>query len=279
MTASGETEAIARDRGGGPSVLWQIIRDRRVAFVASLVLMGIIWQILATAGGLEEVISTPAAIGALGYELVQNGELYSNVSVTLGRTLLGMVLTTILGTGMGILAGRTDFWRGVFQDYIVAGLAMPSLLAAIFAAIWFGGTSDLAPAAAASLLSFPFLAQNVWKGVENIDQDLLKMSKSFDVSATRTTRRVVIWSVLPQWFSGMRNAFSIAWKIVALTEFVGGAEGVGFKIGEALGLFSMTGVLTWTLAFSAVVIVVEYGAFRVVERRLFKWRRKSSLGL
>jgi ABC-type nitrate/sulfonate/bicarbonate transport system permease component len=260
-------------------VLWQIIRDRRVAFVASLVLMGIIWQILATAGGLEEVISTPAAIGALGYELVQNGELYSNVSVTLGRTLLGMVLTTILGTGMGILAGRTDFWRGVFQDYIVAGLAMPSLLAAIFAAIWFGGTSDLAPAAAASLLSFPFLAQNVWKGVENIDQDLLKMSKSFDVSATRTTRRVVIWSVLPQWFSGMRNAFSIAWKIVALTEFVGGAEGVGFKIGEALGLFSMTGVLTWTLAFSAVVIVVEYGAFRVVERRLFKWRRKSSLGL
>lgn len=276
MTTSSKT--ITREVSPGEPLLWRLIKNRRFAFVASLVLLGLAWQAISVGLGLQEIMSTPVAVGALAYELLLNGELVGNMASTLIRTLLGMILTTILGTGIGILAGRTDFWRGVFQDYIVAGLAMPSLLAAIFAAIWFGGTSNTAPAAAASLLAFPFLAQNVWKAVENIDQNLLKMSRSFDVSSTRIAGRVVLWSVLPEWFSGMRNAFSIAWKIVTLAEFVGGARGVGFKIGEALGLYSMTGVLTWTLAFSAVVIFVEFGIFRVVENRLFDWRRESSLG-
>ncbi|MDX1744772.1 MAG: ABC transporter permease subunit [Halobacteriales archaeon] len=255
-----------------------LLGDRRVVFVVSLLIGGIVWQVLGTFVIDPEVISTPRIVAIESYDLLVSGVLVEHMGLTLRRTLLAMLVTTTVGSVVGLLAGWNEFWRHMLQDYIIVGLAMPSLLAAVFAAMWFG-TSDLTPTVAGTLLGFPFLAQNVKNAVENLDAELVDMSKAFDVSRDRYVRRTVVMSVLPAWFSGMRNAFTVTWKIVTVAEFVGIPNGVGFKIAESFQLFSMEGVLAWTLTFSVVIIAIEFAVFESVERRVFDWRSGGKIGL
>lgn len=274
MATEGQSDTTMRLEGASTGA--SILGDRRFAFVASLVIGSVAWQLIGMFVIDPELISTPVLIVEETIRLFNEDLLVHNMWLTLQRTFYAMVVTIIVGTVVGLLAGWNEFWRGALQDYILTGLSAPTLLAAIFAAIWFG-TSPLTPIVAASILSFPFLAQNVKEAVENLDADLVEMSQSFDVSRDRYVRRVVIMAVLPEWFSGMRNAFTVAWKIVTIAEFVGFSNGVGFHIVRSFELFSMSGVLAWTLSFSLIIIAIEFALFEPIERRIFSWRRESTM--
>jgi ABC-type nitrate/sulfonate/bicarbonate transport system permease component len=133
------------------------------------------------------------------------------------------------------------------------------------------------PTVAATLIAFPFLTQNVYEGTKDIDSKLIEMSKSFDISRDRVVRRIVFQSILPEWFGGIRYAFAIAWKITALAELVAAESGVGFMIEKQLQLLSLSGVMAWTLLFTALMMLVEYGVFQPIERWMFEWREDSAM--
>jgi ABC-type nitrate/sulfonate/bicarbonate transport system permease component len=172
--------------------------------------------------------------------------------------------------------GISDFWEKALQDYIIIGLALPSLFAAVFAAMWFG-ISDVTPMVASAVIAFPFLAQNVYEAVKDIDQRLLQMSSSFGVSRNRVIRRVVVQSVMPSFFAGARYAFSVCWKITTLAELVAAENGIGFMIEAQLQQRSVTGIITWTVLFTLVILILEYGILQRIEQRVFDWRANSEI--
>jgi len=275
MTAA-ETSRFAA-KGAWKLALQKLFRDSRFAFVASLTVGALIWQLLATTILSPDTISTPILILTETYALFQEGVLVPNVLLTLKRTFYAMIVTMVVGTVLGVLVGWNDFWQYMLQDYILVGLGLPTLLAAVFAAIIFG-PNPATPTLAGTLLAFPFLAQNVKNAIEDIDAELIEMSSSFDVSRRRVFWRVIVMSILPEWFSGMRNAYTVTWKIVTVAEFVSFTNGVGFYIGESIGLFSMEAVLAWTFSFSIIIIAIEYAVFQTVENYVFDWREEVSLG-
>ena len=277
MSATEEARA-SRERLSRRTIA-MLIDDSRVAFVSSLAVGALLWQALGTFVIDPDLISTPARVVAEMYALhAEEALLLPNMYVTLERTFFAMIVTTVIGTGIGILAGWNEFTRSMFQDYILVGLGMPTLLAAVFATIWFG-PDPITPTIAGAMLAFPFLALNVKNAVEDIDADLVEMSRSFNVSRQRAFRRLIVMSVLPEWFSGMRNAYTVTWKIVTVAEFVAFSNGVGFYIAESVGLFSMDAVLAWTFSFSLIIIALEYAIFQTVERRVFAWRQEGRIGV
>jgi ABC-type nitrate/sulfonate/bicarbonate transport system permease component len=245
-------------------------------FLQSVVVLAIVWWFIATVFNATDVISSPLLVGVELFDIIESGEWVRHVTDTTRRVLYGFILTTIIGTILGMLMGWSDFWERALQDYIAVGLALPSLFSAIFAAMWFG-VSDITPMIAAALIAFPFLTQNVYEGMQNADQRLVEMSKSFDVSRPRLIRRVVVDSVLPEWFAGIRYAFALSWKITTLAELVSAESGIGFMIEQELQLLSLTGVLAWTLLFTILMLFFEYGILQPIENRMFDWREDSSV--
>jgi ABC-type nitrate/sulfonate/bicarbonate transport system permease component len=254
-----------------------VVADPRVVFVESIVVLAVVWWVVATAFDATEVISSPALVGLELSALLASGEWVPHMVDTTRRVVYGFVLTVLVGTVIGVGMGWSDTWKRALQDYIAVGLALPSLFSAIFAAMWFG-VSDVTPMVAAALISFPFLTQNVYEGVQGVDRDLVEMSQSFGVSRERVVRRVVLQSILPEWFGGVRYAFALCWKITALAELVAAESGIGYMIETQLNLFSLSGVLAWTALFTALMLVVEYGVLQPVENRMFGWREDSSIG-
>lgn len=257
-----------------PSVL---IDQPQVVFVESLVAIVAVWTLVAYGLGLEGTISSPLLVGESMYELLLSGDWVKDVATSFRRVMYGFVLTVVVGTIVGVTMGWSSFWETALKDYVVVGMALPSLFAAVFAAMWFGFT-DLTPTVAAAIISFPFLTQNVYEGMKDLDGRLVSMSWSFDVSRRRVIRRVVIPSVLPEWFAGARYAFAISFKIVTLAELIISDVGIGFRIEEQLNLLSITGVLTWTFYFTIIIMIAEYGVFRQIEKRIFDWREETSIG-
>ena len=255
-----------------------LYENERVVFLESLLLIVVVWSASAHAVELTDTISTPTAVGIETYELLVSMKWIPHMVATLRRVLYAFVLTVVVGTSTGLLMGLSDFWEDALGDYVSVSLALPSLFAAVFAAMWFG-VSDITPMVAGALIAFPYISHNVYEAAENIDQKLFEMSASFGVSRRRTVRRVVLSSILPEWFAGVRYAFAISWKITTLAELVAANNGIGYVIGVQMRTLSFEGILAWTILFVVVMLVVEYWVFQQIERRVFEWRQQEMIGL
>jgi ABC-type nitrate/sulfonate/bicarbonate transport system permease component len=269
MSTSGAT--------GLSTITKPLVTNSKMVFIQSIGLIMLLWWITATLLGLEEIISSPVLVTQSMSELLQSGIWVEHLSDTFRRVMYGFVLTMFVGTLIGVAMGMSKFWEKVLQDYVTVGLALPSLFAAVFAAMWFG-VSDITPMVAAAAISFPFVAQEVYEAVKDIDNSLLQMSSAFNISRNRSIRRIIVQSILPQWFGGARYGFASCWKITTLAELVAAQSGIGFMIQFEMKRLSITGVLTWTILFTIVMLGLEYGLLRQIEKRAFDWRETETIG-
>jgi len=253
-----------------------LLREPKLVFIQSLIIFTVLWWILSAVFGFEQSISSPELVAFELREIISGGGWVEHLTASLLRVGYALVFTVVIGTAIGILVGVSEFWEAALQDYITIGLAFPSIFAVVFAAMLLGIT-DLTPTVASAVIAFPFLAQNVYEGIKNIDPKLIEMSSSFGVSRYYTIRQVVINSILPQFFSGVRYSFALCWKIVVLSEFVTTTNGLGWVIRSELNAVSLTGVIAWTLLITGVILIVEYGIFQQFEKRMFSWRQSSQL--
>ena len=88
----------------------------------------------------------------------------------------------------------------------------------------------------------------------------------------RRLRLVAVPQLMPFLLAASRTGLSLIWKIVLVFEVLGSDGGVGFRISVFFQFFDITGILAYTLAFAAVVLVVEAWVLRPLERRLTGWR-------
>ena len=77
---------------------------------------------------------------------------------------------------------------------------------------------------------------------------------------------------MPYVLAAARSGLSLVWKIVLVFEVLGSDGGVGFRVSVFFQFFDMAGILAYTVAFIAVVLAIEYGVLRPLERRVLAWR-------
>lgn len=252
----------------------KLLKDQ--VFIAAIVTLAVVWAVASHGLGLVDTISSPEIVVEEMIAIAASGELVYNVAQSLWHIAIGFVVAMIVGTTLGVLMGMRPFWGKVFRPYIAVGLALPPLFAVVFPAMWFGPGLETVVAAGA-ISAFPFFARNVYAGINDIDTDLVVMSKSFGVSRGRTVRRIVLQSVMPEWIAGARYSLALCWKVVIFAEFLLGDTGVGARIGNQMEILSISGVLAWTLLFVIAYMVIEYGILQQIESRVFVWRDDTSL--
>lgn len=257
-----------------------MIESRQVVFVESIVIVILAWQFIYMIWpAYADAFTSPILVAGEFWHLVADRSdlLQQHLAATLYHVAYGFGVTVLLGTVLGLALGWSEFWERAFSDYLTIGLAMPSLFAAIFAAMWFG-IGDATPMVASVIIAFPFLAVNVYEGVKTLDNDLIQMSRSFDISTQRTIRHLIIPGVLPSWFAGLRYAVALSWKISNLAEFIASGQGIGFMIRYHMEHLRLTEMMAWVLFFIGFILFVEYGVFAQLEKRLFEWRQEVSIG-
>lgn len=204
--------------------------------------------------------------GLVGYHLY----------TTLLRVSGGLVLAMAIGILIGVVMGVSRTAAKFLDMWVMIGLAIPSLCYALVCFIWFGLNEGSAILAIA-ITGAPSIAINIWEGVKNVDNRLVKMAEAYEASKLQILWHVLVPQIFPYIVASLRFGLGVIWKITVLIELIGRPNGVGFQLFYWYQLADMEQVLAWTMLFTLVMVAIEYLIIQRIERRLFVWRQEVKI--
>jgi ABC-type nitrate/sulfonate/bicarbonate transport system permease component len=197
--------------------------------------------------------------------------LYEQFGVSIFRLTVGFLISMIVGTVLGLAMGLSKSVDAFFHDWVMAILAMPALVWALFLSIVFGFTNT-GPILTVILAGIPFVIVNVREGVRNTPKELIDMARSFEVPQGKITRHVLLPSLMPFFFAAIRYAYSIGWKGLVIAEVFGSQVGMGWTIKFWYDAHRAHGVIGYAIFFILFAMTLEKLVFDPLARRTFKWR-------
>ena len=251
-----------------------------VQLIAFLILLAI-WQYLTVASdrvpSIEKVISFMATeISGGSHGGVLTGEFWGPLGLSLQRYAIGLAIGIPVGVVLGLLLGASRWVRGLLNDTTLVLLALPAVVWAFLASLWFGLTST-APIVAVVLTAIPFVAINFSSGVRSIDPALVEMSKSYKVSRRNQVVDLLLGGTLPNAFTGVRLAITTGWNSLLIVEWFGATAGVGWRARFWYDALRYPGFVGWIFLFVLVITVLDRLVLRRLERHAFQWNQKPTL--
>lgn len=246
-------------------------RYRTVAIrgLSVVILLGLWWFI----ASFFEPIVFPGPMPVLleMANIVRHERFLFHLSRTLFRVLGAFVVALLLASSIGILMGVDETAEQFFETFVLVGLTVPALAVSIIVLL-IVGFNEAAGILAIVIVISPPMTQNVWEGTKNLDPDLLKMGQVFRADRRMMLVDVILPQLAPYLLAATRFGLGIGWKIAVIVEWIGLGNGIGQKLRDAFDLFSLTGVIAWTLSFVFVMAVIEFLVIKQIEARLTRWQ-------
>jgi NitT/TauT family transport system permease protein len=198
---------------------------------------------------------------------------YLVVWVTLVRIIEGVVICMVIGTALGLLMGRERNVEAFFDSWIMVLLTFPAICWAFLSVLWFG-LSDIGPILTIILIVFPFVTMNIWEGTKAVEKGLIDMATVYKANRSLMIRKVIIPQLMPFFFSALRIALSLSWKIALVGEAFGVGSGVGQKLIYWFEDTRVDMMLAWGVSFMIFMVAIDLIVFRLWEKRTFAWRHK-----
>ncbi|WP_232962603.1 ABC transporter permease [Paracoccus tegillarcae] len=234
-----------------------------------------VWTVASQLTERPHTLPAPWVVASRIWSLAASGELWFHAGMTLMRVLASFVIAMAVGIAIGLWMGRSrgaDQWM---NPLLVIALNIPALVTIVLAYIWIG-LNEVAAIAAVALNKIPVVTVMLREGTRALRPDLDDMSAAFRMTPVARLRHVVLPQLAPHIAAAARAGISLIWKIVLVVEFLGRSNGVGFKIHLLFSSFDVAGVLAWSLAFVAVMLLIDLAILRPWEARANRWRRDEA---
>src|SRR5215813_9737322 len=258
---------------GAQRPLWQ--RRPLIIHLVSVLFMLLVWQVIARFFP-PTLLPGPLPVFQRVWEILASGQFVFHMSQTLLRVVAGFLLAFLVSIALGIFMGVSRFAEHFFEPEIVVGLTIPSLAWSVIALMWFG-IGELAPIFTIFIILQPLITVNIWQGTKALDHEVIEMARAFHASRAMVIRDVVIPQLVPFLLAATRFGLSLAWKVTVIAELLGLSNGIGYMIHYSFGIFSLVDVFAWTIAFTLVMLALEYVFLKPLETRITGWRRAVAL--
>lgn len=266
-----------------PRVGFHPSRARRPALaigaaVAPIALLVLAWWLLTMAIDRPRIFPPPDAIWTQLLVILRGeGELgssYGQILATMIRLSIAFGSALVLGTLLGVLAGRVRAVFSMLENVVWIFMAVPSIVWVFIFAVTFG-LSDVVPIAAVAALLTPGVIINVAEGSKSIPTELLTMADSYKAGRLQRLRDIYLPFLVPYVASSARVAFALGIKLIVVAEVVGIPNGVGFEIKFWYDQLMMSPMIAWGIVMITIGFIVDHGIFGTIERRVGRWRESG----
>ncbi len=203
-----------------------------------------------------------------------NGDLWANLGITLGRVGVGFTLAALVSVPLGIALGAVHKLGEFFEPVLPVLNTVSSAIWAIFAIIWFG-ISNATTIFVVFMTAMPLIITNVWQGTRSVNADFIELAHTLRMPGWKVMTKIYLPTILPYFFSGARLAFGFGWRVSLVAETLGASSGVGYRLRQAADLIQTDQVFAWTITMIAMMAVLEMGAFKPLENHLFRWKKEA----
>jgi ABC-type nitrate/sulfonate/bicarbonate transport system permease component len=248
--------------------------QERIITTASPIAVLVLWQVLSSTGALDvRYVPSPVSIAAKGWTLVQSGELWQHISVTLYRLVLGFLIGSIPGIFIGMLMGLSWMFRAAVDPIVSATYPIPKIAVLPLLMLVFGiGDASKVAVVAISVVYLTII--NTMTGVMSIDRTYFDVARNFKTPRAKLFLRLILPGSLPMIFAGLRISLGVAMIVVVGAEFVSSNAGIGYLIWSSWETLSVESMFVGIIVITILGLLSNV-ALREIERLCMPWRTES----
>jgi NitT/TauT family transport system permease protein len=212
----------------------------------------------------------PSAIAGTFVQFARSGELWANLSITLARILIGLVLGAVPGIALGLLIGINRWARAILEPVIAVLYPIPKI-ALIPLVLLIFGIGESGKYVLIAIGVFFIMAINTAAGVRQIDATLLDVARAFRITTRSLYAKVLLPAALPNVFAGLKLSIGIAVVLAVAAELRAANSGLGFVIWNSWETLQVERMYVALVAVSLLGYALSL-AGDALERAAVPWR-------
>ncbi|MET7346751.1 ABC transporter permease [Streptomyces mirabilis] len=230
-----------------------------------------LWQLLSSTEVLtSDILASPGTIARVGGNLIADGSLPNAMGVSLQRVAVGLLLGTLVGTGLALVSGLFRIGEDLVDASVQMLRTVPFVGLIPLFIIWFGIGEAPKIAIITLGVSFP-LYLNVYAGIRGVDSQLIEAGESLGLSRWGLVRHVVLPGALPGAMTGLRYSLGIAWLALVFAEQINADAGIGFLMVQARDFLRTDVIVVCLIVYAFLGLLADF-VVRSLERLLLQWR-------
>ncbi len=236
-----------------------VLLSRLAVLVAFLGL----WEFAARWGWIDPMLtSRPSQLASAFRELAFEGSLLKHTWITGWETLVGIVVSMLLGTGIAVGFWWSTFASKVLEPYVVVLNALPKVALGPIFYIWLGDRYSIYGMAVAISIIVTIIM--VESGFREISKTKLKLMESFGATRGQMLRMVLLPASIPYFIATLKVNVGLTLVGVVMGEFLSSKAGLGYLIIYGGQVFQMTLVMV-SIAMLALLSALLYGVVNLLE--------------
>lgn len=196
----------------------------------------------------EQILPAPEWVWLTTIELWQSGDLQTNFSISAKRIFYSVLLGSSLAFALGIWFALSKTATRYVLPTVNLVAQFPIIGWIPLLMIFLGIDEALKIVAISFAVLTPVLVATI-KGIQNVSQQVLEVSKVYQFSQAQTFYKVILPSSLPSLMSGLRQGVMQAWLALVFVELLASSEGIGFLMVWGRQLMQMD------IVFMAIVLI------------------------
>jgi NitT/TauT family transport system permease protein len=234
----------------------------------------ILWHLLATVVVNDStLLVSPIVVISTAYEMLfVTGELYPHLFASASIFLYGFLLAIIVGVPLGFIMALSVVVRDYVNPWMATLYTTPRIAFAPVLLLWFGIGAGSKIAIVFLGCVFPILI-NSFYGMRVVNRDYVELARSFRIGRTALFFKILLPASIPFILAGIRLAIGRGLTGVAIAEWFGATEGLGYLIffaGQTLNI----PILFVGVAVFAVLGIIGFEIVRWIENYATPWRKE-----
>ncbi|MDI2099743.1 ABC transporter permease [Ruicaihuangia caeni] len=243
--------------------------------VATFVVLIAVWW-AATAFGLVDPLFLPGpdAVVAKLIAQAQNGQLWSDIAVSVYRIFVGFLLATVMALPLGVLMGANAHAEAALEPLIDFVRYMPVVAFVPLTILWVG-TDDAQKFLIIWIGTFFQQVLLIADAVRQVPVSFVQLGETLGMGRAGILMRIVFPSALPRIWDAMRICLGWAWTWLVVAELVAATSGMGYRIMTAQRFFATDTIIGYVLVLGLLGLVFDQ-VMRAAGRRMFRHQRAAS---
>lgn len=246
----------------------QIINNIIMIGVPILILL--LWEIAGRAGLINTaVMSNPSIIADTFINLCQKGTMQKNLLISARRVIIGFAYGTLAGVILGILMGQFEKINKAFAVIVGVLRPIPMIGWTPLFILWMG-LGETSKIMIIAISAFWSVLINTIDGIKAVDRRYLEIAFMLEKSKWNNIIHIILPSIAPSIFTGIRLGFSNAWRGVVAAEMIAATAGIGYMISFAREMAQPATLLLGLLTIGLICLLID-NVISWLEKKIFQW--------
>ena len=238
-----------------------------ILFVAGILIIVLLITIIGLIKDNQVVF--PSAIDILGsfFELFKDGKTYLFIGTTVLDFLIVIIVSSILGLGLGILSGFSDISKGLLKPFIICARSLPMVIIIVIIMLTIPNDNyRYVPIISTTIALIPILYESTCEGIRRIDSsynDVWKLNSKLNMKVITHVHLPLISGYLKQAFV---TAIGLGIKMIVTTEYIAGVRNtIGFAVFDSKSVVEYNKVYAYALMLILIVVLLEFIPFLIIK--------------